>query len=89
MQLKTPKDLAIKARMLGKKTISYSQFSRYKNCPKSWKLAYIDKEKSFAYYKKWNDMAKKREKHPRNERRPLWMNRPLAPKIEHFYLKEK
>ncbi len=47
MELKTPKDLAIKARMLGKKTISYSQFSRYKNCPKSWKLAYIDKEKSF------------------------------------------
>jgi len=47
MQLKTPKDLAIKARMLGKKTVSYSQFSRYKNCPKSWKLAYIDKETSW------------------------------------------
>ena len=47
MQLKTPKDLAIKARMLGKKTVSYSQFSRHKNCPKSWKLAYIDKETSF------------------------------------------
>ena len=47
MQLKTPKDLAIKARMLGKKTISYSQFSRYKNCPKSWKLSYIDKHKVF------------------------------------------
>ena len=47
MQLKTPRDLAIKARMLGKKTVSYSQFSRYKNCPKSWKLAYIDKETSF------------------------------------------
>ena len=47
MQLKTPKDLAIKARMLGKKTISYSQFSRYKTCPKSWKLAYIDKETSW------------------------------------------
>jgi len=47
MELKTPKDLAIKARMLGKKTVSYSQFSRYKTCPKSWKLAYIDKETSW------------------------------------------
>ena len=47
MELKTPKDLAIKARMLGKKTISYSQFSKYKNCPKAWKLAYIDKHKVF------------------------------------------
>ena len=47
MELKTPKDLAIKARMLGKKTVSYSQFSRYKTCPKSWKLSYIDKHREF------------------------------------------
>ena len=47
MELKTPRDLAIKARMLGKKTVSYSQFSRYKTCPKSWKLSYIDKHREF------------------------------------------
>ena len=47
MQLKSPKDLAIKARMMGKKTISYSQFNMYKTCPHQWKLNYIDKHKEF------------------------------------------
>ena len=47
MQLKTPKDLAIKARMMGKKTISYSQFNMFKQCPHHWKLAYIDGHKVF------------------------------------------
>ena len=47
MKLKTPKDLAIKARMMGKKTISYSQLNMYKNCPLQWKLTYIDKYKEF------------------------------------------
>ena len=45
MQLKSPKDLAIKARMMGKKTISYSQFNMYKTCQPQWKLNYIDKHK--------------------------------------------
>jgi len=47
MKLKTPKDLAIKARMMGKKTISYSQLNMYKGCPLQWKLAYIDGIKEF------------------------------------------
>ncbi len=47
MKPKTPKDLAIKARMMGKKTISYSQLNMYKNCPLQWKLTYIDKHKEF------------------------------------------
>ena len=47
MELKTPKDLAIKARMMGKKTISYSQMNMYKNCPLQWKLAYLDGIKEF------------------------------------------
>ena len=46
----------------------------------------VDTNKSFRYYKKWNDWALKREAHPRGERRPLWMNRPLAPREHHWYL---
>ena len=46
----------------------------------------VDTEKSFAYYKEWNQWAKEKEVHPRNERRPLWMKRPLAPKKEHWYI---
>ena len=49
----------------------------------------VDREKSFTYYKKWNEWAKERETHPRNERRPLWMKRPLSPKKEHFYIKDE
>ena len=47
MELKTPKDLAIKARKMGKKTISYSQINMYKGCPKQWKLTYLDGIKEF------------------------------------------
>ena len=47
MQLKTPYDYAIKARKMGKKTISYSQISKYTNCPLSWKLDKIDKHQRF------------------------------------------
>jgi len=47
MQLKTPYDYAIKARKMGKKTISYSQVSKYSNCPLSWKLDKIDKHQRF------------------------------------------
>jgi hypothetical protein len=49
----------------------------------------VDMEKSMAHYKKWNAWAKERETHPRGERRPLWFNRPLAPKLKHFYLDEQ
>lgn len=47
MILKTPKDLAIKARKMGKRTISYSQLNMYKNCPLQWKLSYLDGIKDF------------------------------------------
>ena len=47
MQLKTPYDFAVKARKMGKKTISYSQISTYTNCPHQWKLEKIDKESRF------------------------------------------
>ena len=47
MKLKTPKDLAIKARMMGKKTISYSQLNMYKNCPHQWRLTYLEGIKEF------------------------------------------
>jgi hypothetical protein len=47
MQLKTPYDYAVKARKMGKKTISYSQISKYANCPLSWKLDKIDKHRRF------------------------------------------
>ena len=48
----------------------------------------VDMKKSMAHYKKWNAWAKKRETHPRGERRPLWFNRPLAPRPEHFILED-
>ena len=48
----------------------------------------VDTEKSFAYYKKWNEMALENETHPRGERRPLWMKRPLSPKKEHWYIRD-
>ena len=48
----------------------------------------VDTNKSFEYYKKWNEMAKEKEVHPRGERRPLWMNRPLPPRKEHWFIRE-
>ena len=50
---------------------------------------FVDTNKSFAHFKKWNQWALDREVHPNNLRRPLWMGRPLTPKIEQFYLKKK
>ena len=32
-----------KAKRMGKKTISYSQFNMYSQCPKHWELQYIKK----------------------------------------------
>jgi len=49
----------------------------------------VDLNKSFQYYKKWNRLALEREVHPRGERRPLWMNRPLSPKKEHWFIKDQ
>jgi hypothetical protein len=46
----------------------------------------VDTEKSFAYYKKWNEMALEKETHPRGERRPLWMKRPLSPQKKHWFM---
>ena len=50
---------------------------------------FVDTNKSFAHFKKWNQWALDREVHPNNLRRPLWMGRPLTPKVEQFYLKKK
>ena len=49
----------------------------------------VDMKKSMAHYKKWNDWAKERETHPRGERRPLWMKRPLGPRPEHWFITEE
>lgn len=46
MVVKTPADLAKQARMLGKKTVSYSQISQF-SCPLRWKLRYIDGHKVY------------------------------------------
>ena len=48
----------------------------------------VDTNKSFAIFKEWNKLALDRETHPGGLRRPLWMNRPLAPTREYFYLKK-
>lgn len=48
----------------------------------------VDRNKSFEYYKRWNEWAKDRETHPRGERRPLWMKRPLSPQKQHWYMPE-
>ena len=48
----------------------------------------VDRKKSFEYYKRWNEWAKERETHPRGERRPLWMKRPLSPQKQHWYMPE-
>ena len=49
----------------------------------------VDTKKSHEYYQKWNAWAKERETHPRGERRPLWMKRPLSPRLEHWYLEKE
>jgi anaerobic selenocysteine-containing dehydrogenase len=47
---------------------------------------FVDTNKSFEHFKKWNEWAKNRETHPEGLRRPLWMARPLAPQTNQFYL---
>ena len=47
---------------------------------------FVDTNKSFEHFKKWNQFAKNNEKHPDGLRRPLWMGRPLMPKINRFFL---
>ena len=46
----------------------------------------VDTDKSFAYFKKWNQWAKDAETHPNGLRRPLWMGRPLTPARDQFYI---
>ncbi|MCD9188927.1 MAG: molybdopterin-dependent oxidoreductase [Pyrinomonadaceae bacterium] len=48
---------------------------------------YVDTEKSFAIYKEWLAMTRPAPG-PNNLRRPLWLNRPLRPVEEMFYLKK-
>ena len=51
---------------------------------------FVDTNKSFEHFKKWNQWALDKEKHPQNLRRPLWMGRPLTPKEDQFFInKEK
>ncbi len=47
----------------------------------------VDTNKSFAVYKEWNRLAKEKETHPDGLRRPLWLNRPLAPSADQWRLK--
>jgi len=48
---------------------------------------FVDTNKSFEHFKKWNTWAKDRETHPDGLRRPLWMGRPLTPQKNQFYIK--
>lgn len=41
--MKAPLKYAIKAKQMGKKSISYSQVAAYSTCPRKWKLQKIDK----------------------------------------------
>jgi len=50
---------------------------------------FVDTDKSFAYFKRWNQWALDKETHPGGLRRPLWMGRPLAPQKSRFYMPEK
>lgn len=47
----------------------------------------VDTEKSFAIYKEWLAMTRPAPG-PNNLRRPLWLNRPLRPIEEMFYVKK-
>ncbi|MDP6099437.1 MAG: hypothetical protein QF831_00625 [Candidatus Thalassarchaeaceae archaeon] len=49
----------------------------------------VDRQKSMAHYKKWNQWARQLETHPRGERRPLWMKRPLGPRPEHWFIEKE
>ena len=49
---------------------------------------FVDTNRSFEHFKKWNTWAKEKETHPDGLRRPLWMTRPLAPQKRYFYLDE-
>ncbi|MBT3960799.1 MAG: formate dehydrogenase, partial [Candidatus Marinimicrobia bacterium] len=49
---------------------------------------FVDTNKSFEHFKKWNKWAKEKETHPDGLRRPLWMGRPLTPQKEQYYIEE-
>ncbi len=48
----------------------------------------VDTDRSFAYFKQWNQWAQEAETHPDGLRRPLWMGRPLTPARDQFYIDE-
>jgi anaerobic selenocysteine-containing dehydrogenase len=50
---------------------------------------YVDTNKSFEHFKKWNAWAIDRETHPDGLRRPLWMGRPLTPQKNQFYINKE
>ena len=47
---------------------------------------FVDTNKSFEHFKKWNQWAIDKESHPKNLRRPLWMGRPLTPQKRRFFI---
>jgi anaerobic selenocysteine-containing dehydrogenase len=49
---------------------------------------YVDTEKSFAIYKEWLSWTRPAPG-PNGLRRPLWLNRPLRPSEEMFYVEKK
>jgi anaerobic selenocysteine-containing dehydrogenase len=49
---------------------------------------FVDTEKSFAIYKEWLEMTRPAPG-PNGLRRPLWLNRPLRPTEEMFYVEKK
>ena len=48
----------------------------------------VDTNRSQEIFRQWNQWAKERETHPEGLRRPLHLNRPLAPERESWYLPE-
>jgi len=50
---------------------------------------YVDTNKSFEHFKKWNAWAIDRETHPNGLRRPLWMARTLTPQKNQFYINKE
>ncbi len=47
----------------------------------------VDTRRSQEVFRKWNQLARSREVHPGGLRRPRWLNRPLAPVEEAWYVR--
>ncbi len=50
---------------------------------------FVDTDKSFACFKRWNQMALDRETHPDGLRRARWLKRPLSPAQDYYLMPEK